>query len=55
MAINFLVMLIRHDHPLPTAVVRLHTQNLIHDTLTIRKVGVMLSVMMNVRLSYSLT
>ena len=39
-AINLLAMLIRHDHPLPTEAIKLHTNNLVHDALTVRKVGV---------------
>ena len=38
MAISFLVMLIRHDYPLPAEAVRMHVQNLVHDALSVRKV-----------------
>ena len=38
MAISFLVMLIRHDHPLPTVAIELLTRNLVHDALAVRKV-----------------
>lgn len=38
MAIGFLVMLIRHDHPLPIEAVRMHVGNLVHDALSVRKV-----------------
>ena len=37
-AIHFLLMLIRHDHPLPIEAVRMHTHNLVHDALKVRKV-----------------
>jgi hypothetical protein len=40
MAISFLVMLIRHDHPLPREAIQMHAQNLVHDALIVRKVGV---------------
>ena len=38
MAISFIVMLIRHDHPLPTEAVKLLTHSLVHDALVVRKV-----------------
>lgn len=39
MAMRFLVMLIRHDYPLPTVGVELIVNGLINDVLIIRKVS----------------
>ena len=38
MALKFLVMLIRHDYPLPTIGVKLLVNGLINDALVVRKV-----------------
>ena len=40
MAMRFLKMLIRHDHPLPTSGVKLIINGLINDALAVRKVRI---------------
>lgn len=40
MALIFLLLLLRHDVPVPAAAVRIFVRNLIHDSLSVRKVAI---------------
>lgn len=39
MAFRFLLMLIRHDYPMPVTGVRLVVNSLVHDAVAVRKVS----------------
>lgn len=54
MAMRFLVMLIRHDYPLPTVGVELIVNGLINDALIIRKVELRLCTEFPLTLAFAI-